>query len=561
MLSAVANTIAPFIYDRLQPGEIRLLHNKVGNDGVTLWSLETVRLHHPERLDALEFDALSYTWGDPAETFPFVCNSHEFRIHRNLHEALPYLAGRRSPRPIWIDALCINQSDEEEKLAQVRLMHRVYRQATKVVVWLGCASKHTETAIALLPRLAEACCEVEHAIQSMNYHDTSNGHRFTLEDYGLPELSSPTWPAIYDIVCNRWFSRLWIIQEFALAREVQFIHGPYEIDSKTLEQAVATGHCIPSLCDARGQSPRIRRRMHSTLLFSIKQITEDLEDVDVTEGFEVSIPRHFITAVYGMTGFYDCSDPRDRVWGILGFLNGPQRNELRTDNGMSLVEMYTSLAHYILTKSDQSDIIWWRFLDRATLPGKTPGLPSWCPDFQLHIQHEHETSSTAISTKGEPRYRASRSCRIVQPGGSLGEIVLRGTAFDVLTKVYPPAPLPDDSVISSDDQNHGCRIFQSWLDIREWDDLVSMAVVGPSDSSVACQTIQPMGIESNASLDRYWRTLIGNDTRYGRYKLTSESFFDFRTALKRFSSLADKNGGVVRRYMPRACQCVIKQEY
>lgn len=125
----------PSIYTHLAPGQIRLLtplHHSIG----TVWQLRTFSLDDTE----LNFDALSYTWGSQAETFPIVCNEKLFFVHHNLYSALPYLArrqGNANARPIWIDAVCINQSDELEKGVQMRLMHRIYQRAEKVWAWLG----------------------------------------------------------------------------------------------------------------------------------------------------------------------------------------------------------------------------------------------------------------------------------------------------------------------------------------------------------------------------------------------------------------------------------------
>jgi len=74
------------------------------------------------------------------------CNGRSLHVHHNLHTALPYLSRRGYSRPvqaIWIDAVCINQEDQEEKRVQIQLMGQLYQTATKVWVWLGLA-EHQE---------------------------------------------------------------------------------------------------------------------------------------------------------------------------------------------------------------------------------------------------------------------------------------------------------------------------------------------------------------------------------------------------------------------------------
>lgn len=90
------------------------------------------------------YEALSYAWGDHVfhERIQ-VCETADTEpiqllvpLTRNLCEALRHLRSN-VPRVFWIDALCINQSDLEEKRQQVAQMGRIYREAKGVIVWLG----------------------------------------------------------------------------------------------------------------------------------------------------------------------------------------------------------------------------------------------------------------------------------------------------------------------------------------------------------------------------------------------------------------------------------------
>jgi hypothetical protein len=139
----------PFPYSPLGNGEIRLLYLYwVANEIIGF--LKTVKL------DQVDFDALSYAWGNSSQTHSFNCNNHVLQIHHNLHEALPYLAHRQSTLPIWIDAVCINQANHAEKFSQIRLMQKIYQQAELVWVWLDPPTLEANSghAIELLPHIA-----------------------------------------------------------------------------------------------------------------------------------------------------------------------------------------------------------------------------------------------------------------------------------------------------------------------------------------------------------------------------------------------------------------------
>lgn len=85
--------------------------------------------------------ALSYTWGDDTVKKPIRVNDGMFNVTSNLEIALRYLRKSRSfpilSERLWIDAICINQQDVEERNSQVRRMREVYRRASRVLIWLG----------------------------------------------------------------------------------------------------------------------------------------------------------------------------------------------------------------------------------------------------------------------------------------------------------------------------------------------------------------------------------------------------------------------------------------
>ncbi|KAK4157040.1 heterokaryon incompatibility protein 6, OR allele [Chaetomidium leptoderma] len=90
------------------------------------------------------YEALSYVWGEPTRTWPLDCGGKALLVTRNCHEALINLRNRFLSRTLWIDAICINQADTDEAVAerntQIPLMGDIYRKATCVLVWLGPAT-------------------------------------------------------------------------------------------------------------------------------------------------------------------------------------------------------------------------------------------------------------------------------------------------------------------------------------------------------------------------------------------------------------------------------------
>ncbi|KAF2217050.1 hypothetical protein CERZMDRAFT_32569, partial [Cercospora zeae-maydis SCOH1-5] len=101
------------------------------------------------------FEALSYCWGDPRITANIELNGAIAAVTVNLEAALRQFRTDAGGRVvfIWIDAICINQQDVEERNSQVALMQEIYTKATNVRLWLGIADRESEKVCQVLRRL------------------------------------------------------------------------------------------------------------------------------------------------------------------------------------------------------------------------------------------------------------------------------------------------------------------------------------------------------------------------------------------------------------------------
>jgi hypothetical protein len=115
-------------------GRIRLLEIHPAKANTTLISCTLREVGFDE---SPTYEALSYTWGLPDPKRIILLNDQTFDTFENLEAALHHLRKPKVTRTFWFDALCINQSDEEEKGQQVAQMGEIYRKASQVVIWLG----------------------------------------------------------------------------------------------------------------------------------------------------------------------------------------------------------------------------------------------------------------------------------------------------------------------------------------------------------------------------------------------------------------------------------------
>jgi hypothetical protein len=93
------------------------------------------------------YEALSYVWGNPDEKLPIFIGKQRFDVTVNLHAALSRLRNHSIERILWIDAIGIDQENQEEKEHQIQFMARIYNQANRVIVWLGETAEDSDLAL------------------------------------------------------------------------------------------------------------------------------------------------------------------------------------------------------------------------------------------------------------------------------------------------------------------------------------------------------------------------------------------------------------------------------
>ncbi|KAF4459090.1 HET-domain-containing [Fusarium albosuccineum] len=159
--------------------------------------------------DECTYEALSYCWGKRDQTKTLLLNGEPFQVTSDLHDALEQFSLPDSSRMLWIDAICINQYDAEEKSLQVQRMQEIYRNAERVLVWVGQAFDHTEQAFQQVQSLL-SCADVDGQSEIWN----NEGEWIT---------------CLNKIIARPYWSRAWTVQEVVLARTALLCCGPHTI--------------------------------------------------------------------------------------------------------------------------------------------------------------------------------------------------------------------------------------------------------------------------------------------------------------------------------------------
>ncbi|KAF3022936.1 hypothetical protein E8E14_005307 [Neopestalotiopsis sp. 37M] len=162
--------------------------------------------------EASSYDALSYVWGDPEMSQAITIDGLKLPITANLQVALMHLRHRHVERLLWVDQLCIDQNNEEEKENQITLMSQIYACANCVIVWLGEEKDDSDCAMEDLRTVRrEWSPEAEKAQQ--------------LSD------------RVSRLLQRAWFHRIWVLQEVGVARRVQIRCGRSVIDGHLFAMA------------------------------------------------------------------------------------------------------------------------------------------------------------------------------------------------------------------------------------------------------------------------------------------------------------------------------------
>ena len=217
-----------------KPNTIRVLTVRQGGPDDTIECTLTTRpLTVPESPfpfdQALPYEALSYHWGSGEASFRIKIYTEgfpgSFRIRPNLHAALNQLRLSDRPRRLWIDAICINQEDNDEKNAQVSLMADIFSRATSVCVWLGEASPDSNLALNFISRIV-----------NLDDFDRLVADRRTPQE----------WAALSSLMRRTWFSRRWVVQEIALAARATLYCGDAYVDWADFADAVSLFEAVES---------------------------------------------------------------------------------------------------------------------------------------------------------------------------------------------------------------------------------------------------------------------------------------------------------------------------
>jgi hypothetical protein len=460
---AFTNATRLYQYRSIPSPSIRLLELLPGAPASTL----QCKLHNVHLSSRPPFSALSYTWGPPI--FPHILTEtttlppSTLRITSNLYQALQALRHPLSSRTLWIDAVCINQADNVEKGQQVQLMGAIYRSAERVLVWLG--KSDCVAAVQELNLIGRNC--------HIYGFDKIFPFPTKIHDHSAAEnlerlIESCDGEAILEYLDREWFERVWIVQEFILAKDLVVVSGNSEISYDLFSKAM----CVLKLLGRRPVLIRrigkegglwklltsgkvelswrlIQNRERYMVLNSMATISDSAEgafaDPDTGireensriqdadgEGLDQATTNHTLgdqqtihrtTLVEYCVGArtLKCTNERDRVYGMLGFAG--DMLSIQPDYDNSPEQVWKDLAIKSLLSGDLTILHWARGVPAQ---GDPKGL-SFVADLG-----NLNTEAPRLGGIGTPKFHAATQAAVQVKLIPQGLPRLRGVVVDVV---------------------------------------------------------------------------------------------------------------------------------
>ncbi|PMD47950.1 HET-domain-containing protein [Hyaloscypha variabilis F] len=345
-----------------------------------------------------EYEALSYTWGkatcedpdhdpnDPGSSRQILIHHRPFTISENLNDGLHRL--RNDARGyLWIDALCIDQTDSTERASQVLLMGDIYSSAKGVIVWLG----------KQIPVLDDVLWLIERYLPTVEDPQFSAATSTTDDLLSLLQIPRDKWARLWGshrvfYASCRWFSRAWIVQEFLLAREITMLCGEKTIDWPALllltERSISLGQQIGengarygALCSTRVHFPFIGGIPSQKM---IDQMSSTLQCKSPEENWCA-----IIIVLMHIIWHQNSSCAHDKVYSLFGMAQKSQPSSLlqapalRVDYEKTPEDAFISFTTLLMTKLPTLAMLSYMNRDHRHSKASSDILPSWCPNYAI----------------------------------------------------------------------------------------------------------------------------------------------------------------------------------
>ncbi|XDG08778.1 hypothetical protein ABKA04_008393 [Annulohypoxylon sp. FPYF3050] len=316
-------------------------------------------LEHGDIGNSPPYEAISYVWGDIRNKVNIICNGKPLAISVNLEGVLRHFRLLSDKRTLWVDAVCINQNDDEERGRQVGRMKDIYSKAMEVPIWLGEEGEDSNAGIAVASDLAHACCQYISGGGSLETISFTEKPVQRLFGKFRNKSEFPRLEAFAKIIKRLWFTRVWVVQELALATKATVFCGNSSISWTDLMNAItAQDHLNLWLADHE----------RNAYVFILERARHEWKE---------GVRRSLLSILFRYR-ILDATDPRDKIFGLNALIRNELSEALRPDYNVDTTELYTTVAKEILNQSSDLNLL---SVPRRLSGDGPKSLPSWVPDW------------------------------------------------------------------------------------------------------------------------------------------------------------------------------------
>jgi hypothetical protein len=321
------------------------------------------------------------------------------------------------PLTLWVDAVCINQNDLDERSQQVAMMRDIYASAEQLFIWLGDDDESTGGAQSILDIIKE--------LDDHNSYSKAESQPITESRLHLMHQCDDFYLGLAQ--SRPWFSRVWILQELAMAKNDPFVVcGWNRVCWSTFVRvwkAIAREVFTEMGMVGRSNGDSGRLGIPSAIGDDAAAVGANDNDDEIMSKIKLDILDDLLSARRSKGGetlrrlllisrTSQSTEPRDRIYGLLGLLSPdelspPNSIHVAVDYRKPVWEVYADAMSHILSRGEGPYFVSGVFLPGASAHAPpTPslqftssqqllhGLPSWVPDFS------RQTADTATQPSG-----------------------------------------------------------------------------------------------------------------------------------------------------------------
>ena len=396
--------LAPFQYPPLGAAtHIRVLEILPENPNSDI----CFRLREKELGNGDIYYALSYAWGPPKFTHKIHSAEGFIDVTENLWEALRRYREVDNIKTLWVDAVCIDQANNQERSQQILLMRRIYSESKRVLIWLSLESPSILPAFEFIKRIVDLAFK-----EGRNDLDG-------LHNEIRPLQTDEYQDAVTNLFANSWFLRVWTFQEINCAAEATVTSGSLEIDFEYIRYFALIWIRIEELVWLKSFAAEHALRQVATL-----HVTRDSLSQQSTVNSLFELVRRARTRL--------ASDPRDRIYGLVALASDVNPLPFPPTYEINVNLLYEEFAAHVIRQNKNLNI----FECCTSQPGLRE-CPSWVPDWR-----NPDFSGTINSEKDSFRAAGTSywDTNTAVVNHSLG---VEAFCLDQIQKVSSPGPFPN----------------------------------------------------------------------------------------------------------------------